>query len=75
VLESTRVAVCAFFGGVEPSSSGGSVFRAAHRCSGAGLVCTAVSEVVVGVCVGVLQGLVFVCFAIHCLRSSLIPAS
>jgi hypothetical protein len=42
---------------------------------GAGLVCVAVSTVAVAVCVGVPQGLAFVCFAIHCLRSSLIPAA
>jgi hypothetical protein len=46
VLESTRSVVSAFFVEVEVSSSGGSVCRAAHRHSWAGLVCTAVSSVV-----------------------------
>jgi hypothetical protein len=75
ILKSMQSVVSAFFSEYKCSLSGGSVCRAAHRRSGAGLVCTAVSEVVVGVCVGVLQGLVFVCFATHCLRSFLIPAS
>jgi hypothetical protein len=46
VLESTRSVVSAFFVEVEVSSSGGSVCRAAHRRSWAGLVCTAVSTAV-----------------------------
>jgi hypothetical protein len=50
----------------------GSVCRAAHWRSGAGLVCAAVSTVTV-VGVGALCGLVFVCVSFHRLHSSAIP--
>ena len=45
VLKSMRGIVCVLFSRVVPLLSGGSVCRAAHRCSGAALVCEAVSSV------------------------------
>lgn len=75
MLNLMQSVICAFFSEVGPLLLGGSICREVHKCSGAGLVCMAGSEVVMVACIGVPQGLVFVCFAIHHLHSSFIPPS